>query len=102
VHELGSPGSLVGVFDDVAFTTTRLDLSAGDTLVLYTDGVTDAQNEQGHFGEARTLARVAALGPDPASLTRDLVAEVVEFQHGQPRDDIAVLAVAVATAPQGS
>jgi len=97
VTGLGSSGSLVGVFDDVTFTTSRLVLGPGDTLVLHTDGVPDAANEGGHFGEERTLARVAALGPDPASLTRELVAEVVDFQHGLPRDDIAVLAVTVPT-----
>jgi sigma-B regulation protein RsbU (phosphoserine phosphatase) len=102
VSALGSSGSLVGVFDDVAFTTSRLVLAPGDTLVLHTDGVTDAANEGGHFGEERTLARVAALGPDPVSLTRDLVAEVVAFQHGLPRDDIAVLAVTVPSEPPGA
>jgi sigma-B regulation protein RsbU (phosphoserine phosphatase) len=95
VSALGTPGSRVGILDDVAFTTARVRLSPGDTLVLYTDGVTDAQRDVEHFGEERTTARVASLGPDPTALTRGLVDEVVDYQRGRPRDDIAVLAVAV-------
>jgi sigma-B regulation protein RsbU (phosphoserine phosphatase) len=95
VTPLGVPGSLVGVFPDVGFTTAGLDLGPGDTLVLHTDGVTDAQDGEEHFGEQRTRAQVAALGPDPAALTSGLLAEVLSFQHDEPRDDIAVLAVRV-------
>jgi sigma-B regulation protein RsbU (phosphoserine phosphatase) len=95
VTPLGVPGSLVGAFPDVGFTTAGLDLGPGDTLVLHTDGVTDAQDGEDHFGEERTRAQVAALGPDPTALTGGLLAEVLAFQHDEPRDDIAVLAVRV-------
>jgi sigma-B regulation protein RsbU (phosphoserine phosphatase) len=95
VTPLGVPGSLVGVFREVAFSTEGVDLRPGDTLVLHTDGVTDAQDGEEHFGEERTRAQVAALGPEPAAVTDGLLAEVLAFQHDEPRDDIAVLALRV-------
>jgi serine phosphatase RsbU (regulator of sigma subunit) len=95
VRLFGSAGSLVGVFDQVAFTTTRRFLGPGETLVLYTDGVIDAANGGDHFGEDRLLARIEASSPSPTALAQELVDEVVEFQHGSPRDDIAVLALSV-------
>ena len=59
----GASGFLVGVFDDVEFTTSRLVLGPGETLVLYTDGVTDAQNGDAHFGEERLMDLLEVLGP---------------------------------------
>jgi sigma-B regulation protein RsbU (phosphoserine phosphatase) len=95
VHLFGSPGSLVGAFDEVEFTTTRRFLGPGETLVLYTDGVIDAANDGEHFGEDGLRARIEASSPSPTALAQELVDEVVEFQHGSPRDDIAVLALSV-------
>jgi phosphoserine phosphatase RsbU/P len=94
---IGAPGSLVGLFDDARFATSRLELAPGDCLVLYTDGVTEARNGDAHFGEQRLIDRIEALGSDPARLAETLLAEVVDFQHGQPRDDVAMLALRVPT-----
>jgi len=92
----GASGFLVGVFDDVEFTTSRLVLGPGESLVLYTDGVTDAQNGDAHFGEERLMDLLEVLGPHPDSLVRGVLAEILDFQD-QPRDDIAMLAVHVPT-----
>ncbi len=92
----GASGFLVGVFDDVEFTTSRLVLGPGESLVLYTDGVTDAQNGDAHFGEERLMDLLEDLGPHADSLVRGVLAEVLEFQD-QPRDDVAMLAVHVPT-----
>jgi sigma-B regulation protein RsbU (phosphoserine phosphatase) len=90
----GASGFLVGVFDDVEFTTSRLVLATGESLVLYTDGVTDAQNGDAHFGEERLMDLLEDLGPQPDSLVRGVLAAVLDFQD-QPRDDVAMLAVHV-------
>ena len=92
----GVSGFLMGVFDDVEFTTSNLVLGPGESLVLYTDGVTDAQSGDAHFGEDRLMHLLEGLGPHPDSLVRGVLAEVLDFQD-QPRDDIAMLAVHVPT-----
>jgi sigma-B regulation protein RsbU (phosphoserine phosphatase) len=92
---VGVPGFLVGIFDDVEFTTTHLDLARGDSLLLYTDGVIDAQNGAEQFGEDRLLELVRTLAPDPVSQTEGVLTEVLAYQHDLPRDDIAVLALRV-------
>jgi sigma-B regulation protein RsbU (phosphoserine phosphatase) len=47
----------VGMFDSVTCEINRADLAAGDLLVLYTDGITEAENSQGdEFGMERLLA----------------------------------------------
>jgi PAS domain S-box-containing protein len=47
VHRVGVPGSLVGVFDDIHVTPTVTPLHPGDTLLLYTDGITDVRPPYG-------------------------------------------------------
>ena len=64
--------------------------------MLYTDGVTDAQNGDAHFGEERLMDLLEVLGPHPDPLVRGVLAEILDFQD-QPRDDIAMLAVHVPT-----
>lgn len=92
----GEPGSLVGALDEPGFCETRLWLTPGDTVVLYTDGVTEGRNELGFYGDHRLMAVVDA---DRAGAACDLadriVADVLDFQDGRPRDDIAVLTLQV-------
>jgi sigma-B regulation protein RsbU (phosphoserine phosphatase) len=73
-----------------------MDLQPGDTLVFYTDGVTEAGAPDKLFGEER-LARLvsASLGLDPAGLVNRIQRAVMEFQGGKARDDIAVVALRV-------
>jgi sigma-B regulation protein RsbU (phosphoserine phosphatase) len=50
----GSPA--IGVFADLEFTCGRISLNRGDSVVAFTDGVTDAQsNAEESFGEQRLL-----------------------------------------------
>ena len=42
-------GPVVGAFHDVSFQEQSVDLSPGDTILLYTDGVTEAQNSKEEF-----------------------------------------------------
>jgi serine phosphatase RsbU (regulator of sigma subunit) len=71
-------------------------LAPGDALVLYTDGVTDAQNEQGaFFDEDRLLECVQAnLGRSAWDIHDAVMADVREFVGDAPQyDDIALMVV---------
>jgi sigma-B regulation protein RsbU (phosphoserine phosphatase) len=88
-------GSLLGLFDDPLLTDTPQALVAGDSLLLYTDGVTEGRDRDGFFGESRLRQVVAA----PHASARDLVDRVLQgvlgFQDDQPSDDIAIVAIRV-------
>jgi sigma-B regulation protein RsbU (phosphoserine phosphatase) len=73
----------------------QISLLAGDTLLLYTDGVTEARSGKDFYGEQR-LAAAAARSVDSAeALTSAVLSEVLEFQTDRPRDDIAVVTIRI-------
>ena len=93
VDDVGSPGSLVGAFANPSFVDSGLPLPPGSSLLLYTDGVTEARRGNEMYGEQR-LREVAAKhrGADAAEAVLE---DVVAFQGGSPRDDIAIVTIAV-------
>jgi sigma-B regulation protein RsbU (phosphoserine phosphatase) len=90
---IGTPGFLLGVRPEADLTDDGFALEPGDVVVLYTDGVTEARRGDEFFGEARLAAAITA--SSGSAVADGLVAEVVEFQAGHPRDDIAVVAIRV-------
>jgi serine phosphatase RsbU (regulator of sigma subunit) len=93
---VGSPGTIVGVFDDPVLVDRAVDLHLGDTLVLYTDGVTDERRDADEFGETRLHEALTELAGAGAQRIADGVVDaVVGFRTGQPKDDIAILAIKV-------
>ncbi|HUR14072.1 MAG TPA: SpoIIE family protein phosphatase [Mycobacteriales bacterium] len=94
VTEAGVPGSAVGVVDELSLTDVEVRLSPGDCLVLFTDGVHEGRRGKEFFGLER-LAELVAGPPAPAELATTVVREVVAFQEGVTRDDIAVVVVGV-------
>ncbi len=97
VDEIPTTGVSLSLLDDAIYDTVRADLEPGDTLVLYTDGVTEARGAEDLFGDEglrRTLAGLTALRP-PAIVEAIAVA-VSEHLGDRPHDDIALLAVAYA------
>jgi sigma-B regulation protein RsbU (phosphoserine phosphatase) len=83
------------VIPGAEFVETTERLLPGDLLVLYTDGVPDGRRNGESYGDERMLASLKAYGTDATSVVEGLVADVVDFQRGVARDDIAVLAVGV-------
>jgi len=65
----------------------------GDTLVLDTDGVTEAANEDGEeFGPGRFAAALLKHGELPAPrLLKCILDEVEAFRRGEPLDDITLV-----------
>jgi serine phosphatase RsbU (regulator of sigma subunit) len=93
---VGVAGDLLGVIpDDIAeFRDARLTLSAGESLVFYTDGITERRNNGDMFGQ-EGLRRALEQGPagDAQSIVRRLEQAARTFTESPLRDDLAVLAV---------
>jgi sigma-B regulation protein RsbU (phosphoserine phosphatase) len=93
---IGRPGSLVGVLNAPTFFDITTELGPGDSVVLYTDGITEGRNtEHGFYGERRLARSLAHHRGSASSLTEGLLHEVLQFQSQRPRDDIAVVTVCV-------
>lgn len=87
-------GPLVGAFADARYGEAIVRLAPGELLLMYTDGVTEVRGRQAEFGEhelADTL--VACAGHSPEEVVANVLRRAVELQAGQPRDDIALLAI---------
>ena len=93
-YELGVPGTPVGLMPEPHFTTVRLEL-ADETVLLYTDGVTEARSPDGDlFGEDRLTALVSGLPPHPRDVVDGVVGAALGWQADEASDDIAVVALA--------
>jgi sigma-B regulation protein RsbU (phosphoserine phosphatase) len=98
-------GTLVGAMPGLVFAEREIRLEPGDTLVLYTDGVTEAFDAAGAcFGDERLLASLAQRdGASARETAEGLLAAVRAFAgDAEQADDIAVLAVRYAGAPQAA
>ncbi|MGM9689162.1 MAG: PP2C family protein-serine/threonine phosphatase [Alloprevotella sp.] len=89
-----SQNFIVGVFDDFVYKNSTLTLQPGDTLVLYTDGVTEAFNpEKEQFGDTgleKTLKSVPGAGSQ--EITEALLEDIHDFAGDEPQsDDITTL-----------
>jgi PAS domain S-box-containing protein len=93
---VGGPGVLLGPFPDPWLDDQRAALSPGDTLILYTDGVTERRSGGAFFGEQRLADLVRASVGLSAGDIADRIEQAVEsFGPDAPRDDIAILVVRV-------
>ena len=84
----------MGVIEDFAYTAHTLKLELGDTLVAYTDGVTEAFDTTGAaYGDDRLCQLIASLsGKTAKEITDGVNASVADFANGaEQSDDITVL-----------
>jgi len=83
------------MFLETEFSATCVQLESGDTLFLYTDGLSEASNKSDEYGVDRviTLVRQHA-ARQPAELIAACLDDVRAFTNGRPSfDDMTVLAV---------
>ena len=99
VEELAESGVLLGVTPEARYGDTPVDLEAGDTVVLYTDGLTEARRGEEMFGPERLAAALEACAGQRASeIARNLLQAVQEFTD-QPLDDLTVVVLKQITVP---
>ncbi len=98
VELIAAQGFFLGTFEDGQFEQKKLQLDAGDKLVLYTDGITDARNLQGElFGLERLIDLVGTHGSESVDALGSLITgQVSAFQQGREQaDDIALVILEV-------
>ena len=96
VQELETTGPPLGVDQNAVYGEGRILLAAGDALLLYTDGLSEAGPSRLELLGTAGLTRLLASLPDGADLqaqAETLVAEVSAYTDGVFRDDVAVLLV---------
>ncbi len=89
------PGTLLGIYTSASFDEVDLRLGRGESLALYTDGVTETRNAQGEMlGEERLVEVLDACVEEHAEKTADqLVQAAVDHADFAPADDIAILVI---------
>jgi PAS domain S-box-containing protein len=94
VEELGNQGTLLGLVDDPKLEDVTTELAPGDTVLLYTDGVTEAGAPH-RVWEPEDLIEVAARGAggDAQRLVDHVAEAALSDLPGPPRDDVAILAL---------
>ena len=91
-------GTALGFDEGLTFERTELTLKPGDSLVFYTDGVSEAFNPEDEcYGDDRLIADTAVLtGQAAPVLTAGLLAKVHAFANGAPQsDDIAIMTLKI-------
>jgi len=96
VQQLAVTGPVLGVMEE-PFGDRMLNLEPGDTLVLATDGLTEARRDSGEqLREQGAMRLIAAAAVEPQALCDELVAQVRAIGGNHLRDDLAILAIQIA------
>jgi serine phosphatase RsbU (regulator of sigma subunit) len=105
VASLEAHGIVLGVLPDASYTEERQSLETGDTMVLFTDGLTEAFDGEGRpLGREALLERIAeqARGASADSMAQQIFEGVLEYsKDGQRRDDMTLLVARVTTSDIG-
>jgi serine phosphatase RsbU (regulator of sigma subunit)/PAS domain-containing protein len=100
LRQLRGGGLPLGIFPDAGPGLERLELSAGDTLIFYSDGLADAHRPGHGYFDDQLPGEVAALaGRTADQILARLQAVALEFCQGKVRDDITMLALRVGEPP---
>ncbi len=102
VQTMNGGGLPLGIFPDAGPQAQDLEMSPGDVLFFYTDGLTDARSPQQDSFEDRLTEELAALaGKAPAEVASRVQAAVLDFCAGQLRDDMTMLVLRAGEPPGG-
>ena len=96
VETAGKPGRLLGVFPETKLSDHAVDLHPGDSMILYTDGVTEQAREGVQFGVERLEAVLeSSAGGDADGIADAIERSVVTFGQVEVRDDVALLVLRI-------
>lgn len=103
VTNLRAQGMVLGAFADAKYQQQEIVVAKGDSLIFFTDGVTEARNSEGHFfGEERLMKTVMSRSWQNAQeLLRHIVEAVDNFRGPTPlSDDLTAVVVRRKPAPE--
>jgi sigma-B regulation protein RsbU (phosphoserine phosphatase) len=97
IQTLALPGAALGMSPQLDVEQASVQLSVGDTIVLYTDGITEARNAEGEeFGEKRLRSLLQSLATtSPAAICDEVIGSVTQFSGGVVEDDQSILAARI-------
>ncbi len=95
IEELHIGGLILGVFPLAEYEEGTVDLAAGDLLVLFTDGVTEAESRHGLYSDERLQELLLKeRGKSAKDIAQAILSDVDLFSHGRHQtDDVTVLVV---------
>jgi serine phosphatase RsbU (regulator of sigma subunit) len=98
VEDATLPGTLLGIYADVDVRDRETVLEPGESVVFYTDGVTEERRGGEQFGEERLRGLLASCaGLSATGIAERIERGVLEFQPVAPADDMAVVVVRIIT-----
>jgi sigma-B regulation protein RsbU (phosphoserine phosphatase) len=94
---LESRGMPVGMFENAPYDESEIHVADGDILVIYTDGVTEAENKKEEaFGEERLRNIIRAeAGSDSRTLRDRILSEITDFSGSRLGDDVTIIVIKV-------
>lgn len=96
-HPVNAEGTMLGVHADAKFGTERIRLAEGNSIALYTDGVTESRFGETFFGESRLGRTLSEAWPASAKALVAGVGSAIEtWAAGNPTDDLLLLVARVA------
>jgi len=93
---IGATGLPVGIFCNEQFTSQRFRMEAGDTLFLFTDGLSESRDQRGDEYSAERLSQLLCRhhGLTPAALIGACLGDLADFRAGAPKhDDMTIMAL---------
>jgi PAS domain S-box-containing protein len=94
VTQIGPRGILLGVAPNQSFEEQTTTLEPGDTVLLYTDGVTDTPGTEDRFGDGRLAETLGSAPRHPVGILETIERTLKAFQAGTAVDDRALLVLA--------
>jgi PAS domain S-box-containing protein len=100
VRDATLPGTLLGIYADIDVRDHETVLEPGESVVFYTDGITEERRGGEQFGEERLRELLGSCaGLSATGIAERIERAVLEFQPVAPADDMAVVVVRI-TAPR--
>jgi serine phosphatase RsbU (regulator of sigma subunit) len=96
VQSLARTGIPIGIDENSTWKQHTLEIQPGDTLVLYTDGIPDAQNDKGDFFDEENFLEItqSCLGQPAHEIQTVVLEEVQKFVGSAPQaDDITLMVI---------
>lgn len=96
IEQMGKPSPAIGIVTEALYEEVAIEIDKGDTLVAYSDGITDARNDNGvFFGEGRLEKIIKENSHLPSDQIGQQILKEIEWFRGDARvyDDISMIIV---------